>query len=258
MSMVDEFTTTGDDDNESNQYRISVEALQIGTWKRMSLQPHDLECFYDRHLRCMVWRIQDGLQRFKMHIKVESIEKVQLDPLLERLGWARLSLTVIQPETICFYMEEGAGPGYAGAGGESWTQCRDFTQDRQATSVHLHYIDGPALALRAEWMRLVAHDQHLQDLFQNNMVQPCQQQQQQQHPYPYVQQVMNPNQLYHTARGPHGQSMLSNSTPSREVTPADVMMVLQNDGQQQSMLSLMEKDQDKDQDAQDLLLFQGL
>ncbi|KAI8333924.1 hypothetical protein BC941DRAFT_473150 [Chlamydoabsidia padenii] len=232
MSMDEYATTTtigGGEEDEINHHRISVEALQIGTWKRMSLQAHDLECFYDQQLRCMVWRIQDGLQRFKMHIKLDSIEKIRLDPLLERLGWARLSLTVIQPETICFYMEEG----YAS---ECWTQCRDFTQDRQATTVHTHYIDGPALALRAEWIRLVAHDQQLQNLVQNNMIQ---------------QHVIN-NQMYHTARGPHGQSMLSNS--SREVTPADMMMVLQQQ-ENQSMLSLMEKDQDKDQD---LLLFQGV
>ncbi|KAI8333627.1 hypothetical protein BC941DRAFT_516134 [Chlamydoabsidia padenii] len=238
MSM-DEFTTIVDDDRSNNYHRISVETLQIGTWKRMSLQPQDLECFYDSFLRCMVWRIQDGQQRFKMHITLDSIERIQLDPLLERLGWARLTITVHQPETISFYMEDG----------EQWTQCRDFTQDKQATSIYTHSIDGPALALRAEWMRLVAQDQHLQDLFCNNMVQ-----QQQYYGQQQQQQVMHSGQSYQTARGPHGQSMLSNSTPSREVTPADVMMALQQQDNQQ-MLSL---NQDSDEDAQALLLFQGV
>jgi hypothetical protein len=199
----------------------------------------------------MVWRIQDGQQRFKMHIKLDSIQKVQLDPLLERLGCARLALIVNQPETISFYMEEGYAGGEMAV--EHWTQCRDFTQDKQATTVHTHYIDGPALALCAEWIRLAAHDQQLHELFQNNMVQPLQQQQY----YMQQQQAMNSNPLYHTARGPHGQTMLSNSTPSREVTPADLMMVLQQQDDQ-SMLSLMEKDQDRGDDTQDLLLFQGV
>ncbi|ORX62239.1 homeobox-domain-containing protein, partial [Hesseltinella vesiculosa] len=117
-------------------------SLQIGTWKRMSLRPHDLECFFDRQLRCMVWRIQDGQQRFKMHIGLDVIEKMQLDPLMERMGWARLSVTVTQPEGISFYMED-----LHGQGSDNWTQCRDFTQDRQATSVTLHAVDGPAMAL---------------------------------------------------------------------------------------------------------------
>lgn len=249
MSM-DDLTSTVDND-QAIQHRISVETLQIGTWKRMSLQPQDLECFYDAALRCMVWRIQDGQQRFKMHIKLDSIQKIQLDPLMERLGCARLTLTINQPETISFYMEEGYTGGELAV--EHWTQCRDFTQDKQATNVYTHYIDGPALALRAEWLRLAAHDQQLNELFHNNMVQPLQQQQY----YAQQQQVVNSNALYHTARGPHGQTMLSNSTRSREVTPADVMMVLQQQDNQ-SMLSLMEKDQGRSDDAQDLLLFQGV
>ncbi|KAI9316483.1 Homeodomain-like protein, partial [Dichotomocladium elegans] len=125
--------------------RFSAEALQIGTWRRVSLQPYDLVCHYDTQRRVMVWRIQDGQQRFKLEFGFDAILHLRLQPLQERLGWARLELRHAQPEAIAFYMETGNG---------TWTQCRDFTQDRQATTVPLHHLDGPALALRAEVQRL--------------------------------------------------------------------------------------------------------
>ncbi|KAI9299300.1 hypothetical protein BJ944DRAFT_235832, partial [Cunninghamella echinulata] len=247
---LDGMTTIEDDE----PYHFSAEALQIGTWKRMSLKPKDLECFFDKQIQSMVWRITDGQQRFKMHIGLDSIEKIQLDPLLERLGWARLTISVSLPENISFYMEDHQQQQQSGSQGDYWTQCRDFTQDRQATSVQIHYIDGPALALRAEWIRLVSQDQQLNQLFKNNMIQPIQHQQQ----MVENQTTSNNNNthMYDTALGPHGQSMLSNAS---DVTPNDVLDVLHNHPENESMLSLMEKDQEKDQqNTQDLLLFQGV
>ncbi|KAI7856828.1 Homeodomain-like protein, partial [Circinella umbellata] len=130
-----------DGGDEETPNRFSAEALQIGTWRRMSLQANDLACHYDTQRRVLIWRIQDGQQRFKMEYTFDTVLQIRLEPILERLGWARLELRVAQPEAIAFYME---------ANGGAWTQCRDFTQDRQATSINLHHLDGPALALRAE------------------------------------------------------------------------------------------------------------
>ncbi|KAI8071808.1 hypothetical protein BC940DRAFT_269781 [Gongronella butleri] len=244
---------------ESYLSRISVEALQIGTWKRISLRPHDLECFFDRQTRSMLWRIQDGQQRFKMHLGLDMIDKMQLDALVDRAGWARLTVTVTQPEAISFYMEDlNSQQG----GPESWTQCRDFTQDRQATSVRTHTIDGPVMALRTEWFHLIATEPHLKALFIDNLPANTAITATNTSTAPSAsssssslsQQPTNSlpvTSAFDTALGPHGQSMLGLS--SREVTPADVMMALHDN---ESMLQLMEKD--KDQDTQDLLLFQGV
>ncbi|KAI8377951.1 uncharacterized protein BYT42DRAFT_572304 [Radiomyces spectabilis] len=137
----------------SHQHRFSAEALQIGTWKRISLQSQDLVCQYDTQQHHMVWCIQDGTQRFKMEFSVERIQRIRLEPLLERLGWARLEIHLDQPQ-LAFYMEDVSQ--------QCWTQCRDFTQDRQATTTLIHQLDGPALALRAELTRIAQDDAYVQ------------------------------------------------------------------------------------------------
>ncbi|KAI8138985.1 hypothetical protein BJV82DRAFT_673093 [Fennellomyces sp. T-0311] len=227
----------GGDEDVPN--RFSAEALQVGTWRRMSLQPNDLACHYDTQRRVLVWRIQDGQQRFKMEFTFDTVLQIRLEPLLERLGWARLELRIAQPEAISFYMESNG----------TWTQCRDFTQDRQATAINLHHLDGPALALRAEVQRLAQADAHIQSLLR---------QQQQQPP-----QAIDP------------RCLSANATPvdeaPRELTPADIIMGIPPSTvpeEESSMLSLLEhrnstdKDADDDKqsnsDEQDLLLFQGM
>ncbi|KAI9492071.1 hypothetical protein BDB00DRAFT_873714 [Zychaea mexicana] len=235
----------GEDDMMPN--RFSAEALQIGTWRRMSLQPNDLACHYDTQRRVLVWRIQDGQQRFKMEYTFDTVLQVRLEPILERLGWARLELRIAQPEAIAFYMESN--------GSGTWTQCRDFTQDRQATSINLHHLDGPALALRAEVQRWAQNDPHIQSLLQQQQ----QQQQQQQHPH-----AIDPRCLSANATPVH-------ETP-REMTPADIIMGMPPSTvpeEESSMLSLLEHrnsisdgkdadDQKSNTDDQDLLLFQGM
>ena len=236
-----------DGGDEETPNRFSAEALQIGTWRRMSLQPNDLACHYDTQRRVLIWRIQDGQQRFKMEYTFDTVLQIRLDPILERLGWARLELRIAQPEAIAFYME---------ANGGAWTQCRDFTQDRQATSINLHHLDGPALALRAEVQRWAQDDAHIQSLLQ-----------QQQQPQQTVQQPQ--------AIDP--RCLSTNVTPvdetPRELTPADIIMGMSSTTvpeEENSMLSLLEHrnstsddkeagdDNKSNSDDQDLLLFQGM
>ncbi|KAG0179476.1 hypothetical protein DFQ29_002061 [Apophysomyces sp. BC1021] len=145
-------------EDEELPHRFSAEALQIGTWKRMNLQRQDLICQYDPQQRLMSWCIRDGQQRFKMQFSVDIVQGMRLEPLTERLGWARLELCLMQPESISFYMEDAAR--------QTWTQCRDFTQDQQATTGLRHFLDGPALALRAELTRLAQSDAHVLSLMQ--------------------------------------------------------------------------------------------
>lgn len=239
---------------EEPAHRFSAEALQIGTWRRVSLQPNDLVCHSDCERRMMIWLIQDGQQRFKIEFGFDTVLQIRLDPLQERLGWARLELRVAQPEALEFYMEGATG----------WTQCRDFTQDRQATHVAVHQLDGPALALRAELQRLTQSDPHLESIFitpANDML-PQQQQ---------TTSSIDPRCL---------------SVECHDTTPADVMMGMtstsasisptsqQNQApdteksiqQEESMLSLLGETSKEESNvlsgdtshAEDLLLFQGI
>ncbi|KAI7883537.1 hypothetical protein K492DRAFT_205345 [Lichtheimia hyalospora FSU 10163] len=236
---------------EEPPHRFSAEALQIGTWRRVSLQPQDLVCHSDCERRMMIWLIQDGQQRFRIEFGFDTVLQIRLDPLQERLGWARLELRLAQPEAIEFYMEGATG----------WTQCRDFTQDRQATNVAVHQLDGPALALRAELHRLTQSDPHLESIHitpTNDMLPPSQQQT----------SSIDPRCL---------------SVEGRDTTPADVIMGMtststsispttsqQHDNgesiQEESMLSLLGETSKEQSNvvsgdtshAEDLLLFQGI
>jgi hypothetical protein len=129
--------------NHLHQQKISAEALQIGTWKRMGFEPNDLVCQFDKRRKLFSWCIQDGSNRFKMEFGQASVSKLQLKPLEGRAGWARLELSLSSAEQINFYMEVTPGT-------ENWVQCRDYTEDKQASSVMMHQLDGPALALKGE------------------------------------------------------------------------------------------------------------
>ncbi|KAI9469697.1 MAG: hypothetical protein EXX96DRAFT_491710 [Benjaminiella poitrasii] len=120
--------------------RISAEVLQIGTWKRMAFTPNDLLCQYDKENKLFSWCIQDGLSKFKMEFSETMIESIKFAPLPARPGWARLEMHILSAESISFYMKQENG----------WVQCRDFTEDIQASSALLHQLDGPAFALKAE------------------------------------------------------------------------------------------------------------
>lgn len=137
--------------NNQNQQRISAEALQIGTWKRMGFEPNDLVCQFDFSRKLFSWCIQDGHNRFKMELSQSCVSKIQLLPLEGRAGWARLEISLLEQQqsndtttaAISFYMEVTPAS-------ENWVQCRDYTEDKQASIVTKHQLDGPALALKAE------------------------------------------------------------------------------------------------------------
>lgn len=150
-------SSIGSNTNSGDVDRFSAEALQIGTWRRMTLQPEDMVCNFDTQRRMMVWTIRNGAQQFKMEFPFDTILQISLEPILERLGWARLEFRLAQPEGVAFYMMQDPT--------SYWTQCRDFTQDSQATIVNIHQLDGPAMPLQAEIQRLVSNDPHLQTVF---------------------------------------------------------------------------------------------
>ncbi|KAI7902483.1 uncharacterized protein BX663DRAFT_511207 [Cokeromyces recurvatus] len=132
---------------------ISAETLQIGTWKRVTLNPHDLQCQYDKGNKLFSWCIQDGLSKFKMEFPESSLKSIQLMPLQTRAGWARLEMFILSAEHISFYMKSLHQHG--------WVQCRDYTEDKQASTVLLHQLDGPALALKAELDILLKENPYL-------------------------------------------------------------------------------------------------
>lgn len=145
-------TTTNTTINTTNTQSISAEALQIGTWKRMTFEPNDLSCQFDKENKLFNWCIQDGISKFKMEFPQEFVQSIKLSPLTSRPGWARLEINIVSTQQISFYMETPQ---------KNWIQCRDYTEDKQASIIGLHQLDGPALALKAELDLLSKENEYL-------------------------------------------------------------------------------------------------
>lgn len=129
-------------------HEFPVDTLQIGTWKRMMLQERDIQCHYDTVQHLMIWSIQDGLHAFKMQFSLDTIQSISMDLCPERPGIGRLR--------ICLQSSDDNGISFYMFNNGAWTQCRDFTQDKQATQVHVHELFGPAMPLWSQWQVLAA------------------------------------------------------------------------------------------------------
>ncbi|KAI8981036.1 hypothetical protein BDB01DRAFT_795089 [Pilobolus umbonatus] len=139
------------------QVYLSSEALQIGSWKRLSFNTGDLCCSFDKERRVFIWCIQDGTQRFKMEFHEESVESIQFLPS-KHIDKLRLEMKVLC-HLISFYMELGTP--------DNWIQCRDYTEDKQASTVCLHELEGSSMALKAEIELLVQESDYLQSRYLN-------------------------------------------------------------------------------------------
>ncbi|KAI9322332.1 homeobox domain-containing protein [Dichotomocladium elegans] len=136
--------------SDNVQRQFSADTLEIGSWKRMILLPSSIYCYCDLSNRTMTWMIQDGLLSFKIVFSVDIIQSVRIQQLSE--DRAEILLLLDAPKFLSFYMQNQDG----------WIQCHDFTQDKQATLVPLHRLEGPAVSIWTEWQAL------LQDLPDND------------------------------------------------------------------------------------------
>ncbi|KAG1466069.1 hypothetical protein G6F56_004763 [Rhizopus delemar] len=130
------------DDTSTPPFTLTIEALQIGSWKRMKFDPKDLSCSFDKQRSTFIWCIQDGASKFKMEFHQDAVQGITLT---DHSSWSRLEFDVI-PQHISFHMDHGQ---------ETWVQCRDFTEDKQASITPLHFLDGPTLLLKSELQQLM-------------------------------------------------------------------------------------------------------
>lgn len=122
----------------------------------MTFEPNDLICQFDKEKQIFSWCIQDGLSQFKMDMPQHTIKYITLQPLQTRPGWARLQFELKDQEHIAFYMYNNQTA--------TWVQCRDYTEDKQATLIGVHQLDGPALALKAEFDTLLRENEYLKSI----------------------------------------------------------------------------------------------
>ncbi|KAI9286483.1 hypothetical protein BC943DRAFT_320787 [Umbelopsis sp. AD052] len=123
--------------------------LTIGTWKRMRIQSADLLCHYSLPLRRMIWHIQEQ-QRFKIEFPFDVIDRIVL---VQDGELGRMDIQIRDPmNAVEFYMETGT----LADGSIQWTQCRDFTEGREASQQLIHSIEGHAMELSKQLTRLAS------------------------------------------------------------------------------------------------------
>lgn len=132
-------------------HSFSAESLQIGTWKRVKFETSDLTCSFDKQRNMFIWCIQDGSCSFKMEFHQDAVQGITLMPIST---WSRLEFQVI-PQQISFYMNNG----------QQWVQCRDYTEDRQASVISLHHLEGPTLLLKSELQQLVQENTRIASVY---------------------------------------------------------------------------------------------
>ncbi|KAJ3003201.1 hypothetical protein HKX48_001875 [Thoreauomyces humboldtii] len=119
--------------------QLPSEALSIGSWQRVPIAADDLIITVDATNQLIRYQITEGSSRFKIEASFSSLLAVSFDPV--DAFQAHLILDVATPP-VFFMAADGA-----------WTQCRDFTEDKQATCVLRHVVRGDAGMLSQEWGR---------------------------------------------------------------------------------------------------------
>ncbi|KAI8071111.1 uncharacterized protein B0P05DRAFT_549638 [Gilbertella persicaria] len=127
-------------------YNLSVQNLQIGSWKRVS----DLHCHVDLSARTLIWSIGDDQQSFRIEINLNLVQFIRTHNLGSLY---KLEFFLSSPSQVKFFMTVDG----------TWVQCHDFTQDKQASSENVHVLEGFSL-LRDEFMDILMQAPDLQSL----------------------------------------------------------------------------------------------
>ncbi|KAI8874712.1 homeobox-domain-containing protein [Backusella circina FSU 941] len=128
---------------KTEKYPLSAQTLQIGNWKRVC----DIQCQIDITTRSLVWCIGDDQQNFRADIELQQVQfiRVTQNNIIE--------FCLTDPSKVKFYMKLQ----------NQWTPCQDFTQDKQASTEHLHVLEGDA-SLLSQLSDIMVHAPDLQAL----------------------------------------------------------------------------------------------
>ena len=133
---------------------LHCRSLSIGSWRRISQTALDLVVFYSPAKAMFTYYINADSSGFKIEYPFSSIKSIQLDHgdtstgvegASQRSGGLLVELT--HPPS--FSMDPGSG---------GFFQCRDFTEDQQASQVLVHHLGGHAKVLSGQLAKLVSLD----------------------------------------------------------------------------------------------------
>ncbi|KAI9720981.1 MAG: hypothetical protein M1828_005453 [Chrysothrix sp. TS-e1954] len=135
-----------------SQAKVSCRSLSIGTWKRISQTALDLVVFYSPAKSMFTYYINAESSGFKIEYPFSSIKSISLDTgdmssNAEGAVQGSGGLVVELSEAPHFSMDPGSG---------GFLQCRDFTENQQASQVLTHHLGGHSKVLAGQLAKLVS------------------------------------------------------------------------------------------------------
>ncbi|KAH8821376.1 hypothetical protein F5884DRAFT_850607 [Xylogone sp. PMI_703] len=120
---------------------LSCRSVSIGSWRRVGQNTLDLIVFYSPEVSCMTYFIYADSRGYKIEYRFSYMDDIQLD----RDNGA-LIVKLNHPPN--FYIE--------GSEFNTFFQCGDFTEGRQASQVLTHYLEGHPGVLPSQLAMLVS------------------------------------------------------------------------------------------------------
>ncbi|KAK2799528.1 hypothetical protein FQN51_006842 [Onygenales sp. PD_10] len=143
-------------------HHFSCRSLRIGTWRRVGQNAMDLVIFYSPEKSSMTYYINNDSAGYKIEYPFSHIKNIVLesgDPVPNANGTppkpGGLVIELNRPPN--FYMDSSNSGGFY--------QCRDFTEDQQATKSMIHYLGGHPKVLSVQLAKLVSLES-----FQNRLM----------------------------------------------------------------------------------------
>ncbi|KAH8144952.1 uncharacterized protein LAJ45_11073 [Morchella importuna] len=136
-------------------HHFTCRSLTIGSWRRVGQNAMDLVIFYSPEKACITYYINNDSAGYKIEYPFSSIKNIELEGLdsptsaangTQKQGQLVISLT--QPPN--FFMDSSGSGGFY--------QCRDFTEDQQASQVLVHQLGGPPKVLQGQLAKLMTSE----------------------------------------------------------------------------------------------------
>lgn len=130
--------------NDLQKDGLDVTTLIIGAWQRMKYPGSDVTCCFEKDK--FTWYIEEGGHRFKIEIPLTHVTKIEY----------AMDVYVHLSQPPFFFMKSDT---------QSWIQCSDFTENKQASHSLCHILKGPQL--QQELFHLISEYPHLSKITTN-------------------------------------------------------------------------------------------
>ncbi|PWN45257.1 hypothetical protein IE81DRAFT_210090 [Ceraceosorus guamensis] len=153
--------------------KFPVTSLTVGTWRRV--QP-GLTCFFSRANKRFEWRLINDSIGFKLELPWKIVKSISLEGPFDSAGAAQGRISIQLHRAPLFYLEVFRSNERDGSESttKSWRQNDDFTQERQASEVLLHELEGPYEQLRVAVHHLMTLEPGLRLLMRSSGINAAQ------------------------------------------------------------------------------------